>query len=241
MGRPICSIPLAATGPPIVPPDPPPPLALAALADLYDQTRDAATGQAVADGLAALWDETGGNFNVYALPWIALAHESADAPLVDAGLMDPATRDRRREVLLQFFTLIGRAQVVENPALGPDDVQGGIVLTPGPPGSPPNPDWHTAQLLSFIATVSRDAELVQPRDRIGAIVTAESAARFLGQLMMDGPACFAAPHPAQAVGGVRLTLWDNRLAVPPTAFGLLALVEFRSALEAVADELEPTP
>ncbi len=216
-------------------------LILAALADLYDQTRDGATGQAVADGLAALWDETGGNFNAYALPWIALAHESADRPLADTGLVDAAERDRRKQVLLQFFTLIGRAQVVEDPPLGPDDVLGGIVLTPGPAGSPPNPDWHTAQLLSFIATVSRDAETVTPRDRIGAVVTAESAARFLGQLMMDGPTCFAVPGPAQAIGGVRLTLWDNRLAVPPTAFGLLALVDFRSALEAVADELEPAP
>ena len=216
-------------------------LILAALADLYDQTRDEATGQAVSSGLAAVWDETGGNFNAYALPWIALAHESADRPLTDAGLVDPAERDRRKQVLLQFFTLIGRAQVVEDPPLGPDDVLGGIVLTPGPAGSPPNPDWHTAQLLSFIATVSRDAETVTPRDRIGAVVTAESAARFLGQLMMDGPTCFAVPGPAQAIGGVRLTLWDNRLAVPPTAFGLLALVEFRSALEAVADELEPAP
>lgn len=213
---------------------------LAALGRWYEQTRDPALGQQVAQVAGALWAQTQGKFDVNALPWITLAHVRTAGLLVDGGWLEPAERERRGADLAAMIGLIERLQVVERPALGPADVVGGVVLNAAPEGSPPNPTWQTAQLLSFLATALRDEQIVPEKRRSGTLVTTSGTARFMGQLMINETDCYAIRSPEEAVGGIRLSLWDNTLDLAPSAITLLALLEMRETFDAMnADSPDP--
>jgi hypothetical protein len=200
-------------------------IVLWALTHVYDQTRDAAVGQAVARLLDGLWADANGNFDINALPWVAAAHERIAPVLEQQGAIDAETRRRRAADLNRMAGLIAQLQVVERPRLGPDDVVGGIVVQRQPDDAPPSPDWKTAPLFLFLATAVRDEQIVPAADRPDVLVTLSGAARFLGQLMIDEPATFAVASPEEALGGVRLAPWDNRLDLAPSALTLLGLVE----------------
>lgn len=222
-------------------------VALAALIELYDQTREPELGRQVVAVLDRLWTDHGGRFDVNTSPWIARAHVRSSPLLLASGLIDEATLASRSVDLKWMFDRVAESQVVARPGLGPADVVGGVVVRRGPDGSPPNPTWQTAPLFSFVATVLRDPRVAPPAGRFGMLVTAQSAARFLGQLMIDQPGCFAIRSPAEALGGIRLSLWDNRLDVAPSALTLLALLEMRETFaylqqqEAAAEAEEAAP
>lgn len=208
-------------------------LVAAALAGRFEQSRDAALGARVAERLAALWGRGGGGFDVFALPWALEAHLVASGPLIEDGLLEPAVAEARAAGLVALLDLVERRQVIGRPTLGPDDVMGGIVLRAAPEGSPPAPTWHTAHVVRFLALALRDDHTVPALRRPGVMVTASAAARFLGQLMIDEPSCFAVPNPDQALGGIRLALFDNTLDVAPTAVTLLAVTELTATLHAM--------
>lgn len=212
---------------------------LAAMARWYDQTRDPETAQQLARGFEALWQQTDGRFDVNALPWITLAHVLSRGWLVDANLVEPAVVEQRGADLAEMIQLVGELQVVERPQLGPTDVMGGILLVPAPEGSPPNPAWQTASLLSFLATALRDEQIVPPLQRPGTLVTASATARFMGQLMIDETACFGIRSPPEALGGIRLSLWDNALDIAPSAITLMALLEMRDTLDVLGQNENP--
>jgi len=212
--------------------------ALAALGWWYARTLDAGLGEKLVLALDELWTQQRGRFDVNTLPWIAMVHVQVSGLLEDAGLLDAPTRQRRSADLTAMNELIAELQVVERPAAGPTDVEGGIILSQAPEGSPPNPNWQTAPLFSFMATTLRDDQIVSGRDRPGTLVTASAAARFLGQLMIDQPNCFGIRSPQEAVGGIRLTLWDNTLDIAPSAITLVALLEMRETLEALSGQEE---
>ncbi len=211
-------------------------LVAAALAGRYAQNRDVTLGGRVADALTALWERTDGGFDVFALPWALEAHLVASGSLIADGLLDPAVAQARATGLATLLDQVERLQVIERPALGPADVMGGIVLRAAPEGSPPAPTWHTAHVVRFLALALRDQQAVPVIRRPGAMVTASAAARFLGQLMIDEPNCFGIPNPGQALGGIRLALFDNTLGVAPTAVTLLAMTELSSTLHAIEVE-----
>lgn len=204
----------------------------AALARLYEQTRDPAVADAVARSAAALWQRAESRFDVNTLPWVAFTHQHAAHLLAEQGLIDEATLQDRDKTLADQLDMIAQLQVVERPVLGPDDVNGGIVLNPGPEGSPPNPAWQTAQLLSTLALCARDEAIVPRRKRADALVTASGAARFIAQLMLDEPNTFGLRNPIDALGGIRLSLYDNTLDLPPTALSLLAVMDLRDTINA---------
>lgn len=206
-------------------------LAVAALASLYQQTRDPAVGQVVTQELDHLWARAQAEPNIAALPWFVLAHSRAARTLAGD---DPATRSslqQRERGLGDLVVRLCEQQVIEPPRLGPPDVIGGFELVRGPVGSPPNPDWRTAQLLSFLALSLRSEGITQDRDTLGWLLTAGLAGRFLGQLMMDEPNCYYVRSVPDTLGGVRLALYDNRLAVAPQAMTLLAVVELQETLD----------
>lgn len=211
---------------------------LAALAQWYEQTRDPEVGEALAAALESLWNRQNGRFDVNTLPWIAMVHVQASGLLEDAGLLDAETRARRSADLAAMNELIAEWQIVERPELGPPDVEGGIVLVEAPEGSPPNPNWQTAPLFGFMATTLRDEQVVSGLQRPGTLVTASASARFLGQLMIDEPNCFGIRSPQEAVGGIRLSLWDNKLDIAPSAITLMALLEMRETLDALGNDQE---
>ncbi|MEM9916093.1 MAG: hypothetical protein AAF911_14150 [Planctomycetota bacterium] len=207
---------------------------LAALGRWYEHTRDPEVGQVLAAALESFWNRQRGPFDVNTLPWVALTHVQASGLLQDAGLIDDETRAQRSAGLAAMNELIAERQVVERPELGPPDVEGGIVFVDAPPGSPPNPNWQTAPLFGFMATTLRDEQIVPRPQRPGTLVTASASARFLGQLMIDDPNCFAIRSPAEAIGGIRLALWDNELDIAPSAITLMAMLEMLETLDVLS-------
>lgn len=207
-------------------------LSVAALATLYERTREPAVGKSVQALLARLWDQPDQTPNLSALPWLVLAQERAGALLAQA---DPSGEyrtklSRRRDVIAGVIDRLCQRQVIERPSLGPDDVLGGYVLSPGPAGSPPNPDWRNAQPLMLLAIALRDEQVTDGRDKLGWLLSAGYSARFVGQLMMDEAACYYVRDRISARGGVRMAPWDNRLALAPSAMSLLALTELQSTV-----------
>jgi hypothetical protein len=208
-------------------------LSALALATWYERTRDPRVGEAVWSLMDRLWDRPDHTApNLSALPWLALAHERAADLLAqtDPSGERQAELARRRTVLAEVVERLCLSQVIERPALGPDDVLGGFVLTPGPAGSPPNPNWRNAQPMMFLSTVLRDGSVTQGRDKLGWLLSAGYSARFVGQLMMDDASCYYVRDRKAARGGVRMAPWDNRLALAPTAMSLLAVTELQTTL-----------
>ncbi|MBL4575877.1 MAG: hypothetical protein JKY51_07245 [Opitutaceae bacterium] len=217
-------------------------LSLAALATLYERTRDEQLGQAVWAMMDRLWGSEERVPNLVALPWLVLAYERAGDLLADADAsgMKQAQLAKRRAVLAAVIDRLCQYQVIEIPELGPDDVLGGFVLKPGPSGSPPNPDWRNAQALMFLSVMLRDENATQDRDKLGWLLSAGYSARFVGQLMMDDAACYYVRDRTAAHGGVRMAPWDNRLALAPTAISLLAVTELQASLTSFKPPV-PTP
>ncbi len=207
-------------------------LAAAALATLYDRTREERLGQAVWTLMGRAWGPDDGVPNLVALPWLTLAYERAGDLLADndpSGVKEKKLA-RRRQTLSIVIDRLCRQQVIEKPTLGPDDVLGGFVLQPGPSGSPPNPDWRNAQPLMFLSIMLRDDRVTHDKDKLGWLLSAGYSARFVGQLMMDDASCYYVRDRVAARGGVRLAPWDNRLALAPTAMSLLAITELQTSL-----------
>jgi len=214
-------------------------LVLAALATLYDQTRDPRMGSVVGVLMNHAWNGSGAP-NLSALPWLMLAHERVGDLLIDADDSGEhaAERGRRRETIASLIDRLNQRQVIERPKLGPEDVLGGFVLTTGPTDGPPNPDWHNALPLAFLAVALRDEAITQDNDKFGWLLSAGFSARFVGQLMMDETSCYYARDPKAAMGGVRMAPWDNRLALAPTAMSLIALTELQTTLTSLRPGIE---
>ncbi len=207
-------------------------LASAALATLYERTREQRFGQAVWALMDQLWGRDDGVPNLAAMPWLVMANERAGGLLADTDPSGDKQEEltRRRAILASVIDRLCQHQVIETPTLGPDDVLGGFVLSPGPSGSPPNPDWRNAQPLMFLSIVLRDDRVTEGRDKLGWLLSAGYSARFVGQLMMDDAACYYVRDRVAARGGVRMAPWDNRLALAPTAMSLLAVTELQTSL-----------
>ena len=167
------------------------------------------------------------------LYWYALAHSRSAKRLAEQDASSAVSVQSRSSALARLVNTLSEQQVIEPPLLGPDDVLGGFQLYRGPAGSPPNPNWTSASLLAFLAVAMRDPGITEDQDPFGWLLTASLGARFVAQLMMDRPSCFYVRSLDDALDGVRLALWDNQLAIAPTAMSLLAMVELREAIEAL--------
>lgn len=209
-------------------------LVVAGLARVYGQTRDAALGRAVALSQAQLWkttplDRIGGS-----MPWVGIT----EAVLADVH--DDAIREVYHDGSTRLLDLargLRVLQVTSPPSAGPDDVVGGIEMRKVPVDVLPAPDWRTSQVLAYWAITLRSPGVLPEEDRLPTILACGLASRFLDGLAFDDDACFFVRFPAYAVGGVRLSFWDNRLPLSPSAMALFALAELRVSL----DQLAPAP
>ena len=218
-------------------------MATAAVAAWYEQTRRPEAGEVTGDALDTLWLIAGERDPmVSVLPWYTLAHTRAARLLADADDPTDADRLQAREVrLIEMLAQVGRTQVQRVRGGDPVDIVGGFAL-----GDPPQVSWYSAYPLWFLAQALGDRQL---RDRGNVhdwLITARLAGRFIGQLMISESHGFYLRQPQEAMGGIRLTLWDNSLAIEPNAYSLLAattLLEAIANLEQgrAADEPAPAP
>ena len=207
----------------------------AALAAVYRATRGEAVGEAVAAALEAAWQSRAAR-RPMSVPWLLRAAEAV-RPL---GLIPRATIERRNGRLAELVRRVGDRQIRSAPARGPPDVLGGFRLGSPPAfldAAPPNPDWRSAVLfgvLSLAAGRTNGAE-------VNELVRGALAARFVAQLMFDTPSAYYARSPRLIRGGVRRSLWDNRLDPAATAHALLATTAFRRRLAADPRVDAPSP
>ncbi|MEM9752955.1 MAG: hypothetical protein AAF916_06170, partial [Planctomycetota bacterium] len=215
--------------------------ALGQYAALHGDGDALAESAAIAETLWASGAAGDGN----ALPWLARAHRELAQAWIDAGLLTAEAAAQRRATLAATLDRFQEFQIVAPPPGVPADVLGGFDVPPAPPPAPPRPDWRTAPLLLAFATamaIDDDAEHAADDDDpnaneanrppdLGRILTAQAAARFLAQLMIDPSDGFYIRAAELAIGGVRPALDDNRLTLPPSAMTLLAYDELRITLD----------
>lgn len=108
------------------------------------------------------------------------------------------------------------------------DLEGGIVFTAS---ATPLPTWQSARAVAMLATMLGDARLTPAEERGREIVRVLGSLRFLRQLTVDEWSGRLHERRAQAAGGVRAALWDQRLPAEASAMSLLAVVEFLKSLE----------
>lgn len=216
-------------------------LIVAALSALYEQTREPEVADAVRANIGGLWQAMDHSLQVTSLPWLMRAEMRMIRLDADAAAGDDQARQAKARYLGDLIDRLARRQIVEVPELGPDDVVGGFDLIGSGLALLPIPDWRSTFVLDFIAQALREEGIAQGRDRLGWLLTCGLSARFVALLTFDDPACFYVRSRDDAVGGVRLAFWDNRLPAASTAMALLALVEFEQSMFALEGEYIPPP
>ncbi len=199
-------------------------LIAAALTDLHAQTREPALADAARAAIDAAYTRIARQPDVSALPWLMIAHDRATGPLAEHSEIN---RSQWRG-LAGLVDLLNDQHIFERPLLGPNDIIGGFELTKAPLGAPPNPDWRTTQLLLFLSVALRHEQVRGQRNPFDWLMPAQGAARFIARLSFDPVNDFYVKSPEDTLGGVRLSLWDNTLALAPSAIGLLALTELQA-------------
>lgn len=202
-------------------------LIAASLTALHAQTRDADLEAAARAAIDAAYARLAQRPDVAALPWLMMAHDRAAGALAE----DHETNAEQWRTLGRYVDVLNEQHIFERPLLGPGDVVGGFELSRAALGSPPNPDWRTGQLLLFLSIALRHEEVRGQRNPFDWLVPAQGAARFLARLTFDPTNAFYARSPQDTLGGVRISLWDNTLAIAPSAIGLLAMTELQATTD----------
>lgn len=207
-------------------------LIVLALASLHEQTRDVKLGAMLAQSQRWLWQQLTTSRLIETLPWLALA----EFRFSSLSAVDPKSGPSRAAKVRAFESVMDAllgVQMTETPELGPADVIGGFELghlSGRDANGSSQIGWRTAQILVFLAAALRQDELTPEDRRTSRLLACGLAARFLGQLMVDEPSAFYMRSISDVLGGLRLSLWDNRLSVGPAAMALLATSELQEAI-----------
>jgi len=202
-------------------------LGLAALAAVYEQTRDAEVGAVVADGADFFWRHADEGELAAAPLWLMrlerVIQRHGLRPTREAGpSVDHATRMRR---LAELADTAQERLIRRPPAVGPSDVVGGYRLVAPLPDAPPAANWRSTALLQLSALAAGEPALRGERGVIDWLLDAALGARFLEALAMSETDLFFAADPREALGGIRLAPWDNRQPLAASAIALQTLTE----------------
>lgn len=192
-----------------------------------------------------LWPDTPFVRRVEMIPWLAkLEREAAGvATLRRQQLRVPAGSNAGSEDLrggstpmIELRGVLDRLvalQIRQLPGVGPGDVLGGLMLSEQSWAShAPAPDWRTSYLVMTASILLQIPDAVDLSRRDPWLVAAANGAGFLGQLMIDEHSCYYIRNRSAAMGGVRLSLVDNRLAPTITGMSLIAVSELQQAVRA---------
>jgi hypothetical protein len=125
-------------------------------------------------------------------------------------------------------------------ALAPDqqDLAGGIVFSAS---KQPMPTWHMTRPLAFIATMLGDPRLTEDKEVPEELSRLLLSLRFLRQLTAGEAEGFMYKNPERAIGGVRSSLWDQRMPPEATAMTLMTVCETLRSLEEIQKRREKPP
>ncbi|MEX2219760.1 MAG: hypothetical protein WD749_13485 [Phycisphaerales bacterium] len=110
------------------------------------------------------------------------------------------------------------------------DFAGGIMFTAS---RQPLPTWHAARPLAFIATMLGDERLTPDEEVPAELSRLLASLRFLRQLTAAEAEGHMYANPDQALGGVRASLFDQRMPPEATAFTLMTVCETLLSLEKI--------
>ncbi len=209
-------------------------LIVAALTGLYEQTRDQALGAQVLASSQLLWQDAQPADVISALPWLAMAEFKLRSL---SGTFDHADEGRWLQATLALAKAVDvlRDQLIRTaPPVGSGDVVGGFDLSPTPNALCPDPDWRTAHMLTYLALALGQEQLAAGQERLSWLLDCGLASRFLAQLMVQEAGCYYVRSTGDAVGAVRMKLWDNRLGVAPAAMTLLAVTELQQQIKTIS-------
>lgn len=158
------------------------------------------------------------------MPWIGWA---------ELTLLGPDDRIPSAIALRQFRQLVEEHQLnaVDVAASGDEDLAGGVVFTAS---ATPLPTWNTIRPLIFLATMLGDERLTSPAERPAHLASILNGLRFVQQLTISDAQAHMLPNHDQAVGGVRMALWDQRQPIESTAMALLLVAETLDSVDAIA-------
>lgn len=113
---------------------------------------------------------------------------------------------------------------------GSEDLAGGIMFTAS---KQPLPTWQSARPLAFVATMLGDPRLTSDAEVPGEVAKLLGSLRFLRQLTASEVEARMYVNPGTAVGGVRSSLFDQRMPPDATAMTLLTVCETLKSLDAI--------
>lgn len=204
-------------------------LASLAMVRAYEQTRDPRYLDAARRLLAYLWPKAE-NHPESIMPWAAAAELDLmrlDKTAPTIGRLRTALDDLWQRQVDPFSPAL--ATRVDAPGHRSPDAVGGFVLAGVVPAEP---TWRSAAVLTAMAIAPRVEGFV-PDDRLAAwLIDAMMGVRFLDQLTLGVHDAWYSYHLEHALGGVRLSPWDNRQPTPATAMALLAVSELQHTLTA---------
>lgn len=120
------------------------------------------------------------------------------------------------------------------------DLLGGIVLDAE--GSP-LPSWQGLRAVALLASMLGEDSLttggVRTGEAPGQIVRLLEMLRFLKQLTAEERAGHMYADPSSAMGGVRASLWDQRMPLTASALGLMAISETLESFAMIGSRAEP--
>lgn len=165
--------------------------------------------------------DTQPGFLVGQMPWLGWAereiHDADDIPSA------PALREMRSQLW---------AHQLQAQDLSPDDrdLAGGIVFSTN---RQPLPTWQAARPLAFVATMLGDPRLTEDKELASETVRLLEALRYLRQLTAEEPEAHMYKDPARAIGGVRASVFDQRMPPEATAMTLMAVCETIKSLDEI--------
>lgn len=185
----------------------------------------------------AIFRETPTGQLVAQMPWLGWAEvmlADAQASGGDAAADIPAAialRRMREQVWEHMIT-------ATDAAADEQDMIGAIIFTRS---SRPVPTWQAARPLAFIASMLADNRLTDPGEVNTELVRLLTALRFLRQLQADDTSMWLYPSRDRALGGIRDSLWNQRMPLEASALTLLAVTETLNALDRRAAAQTPAP
>lgn len=159
---------------------------------------------------------------ISAMPWLGwaelLCHPQGDVPAA------VALRNMRSQLWQSQLTydVLSDTQI---------DLAGGIMFTAS---KQPMPTWQMARPLAFIATMLGDPRLTEEKEIPEELSRLLLSLRFLRQLTASEAECFMYKNPDRAIGGVRSSLWDQRMPPEATAMTLLTVCETLRSLDEIS-------